>query len=667
MLDPLTADILKRAMAEVQKGNFGQAKIIAQDGLLQSGDLVALNAFLGMVFAHDGDLKTASGHLQIAHQGQPGDGKIALNLVSALVELGEFRAAFDIASWDQLLADPTLRMARYRAFLAQSLELFPEAVQAYQYIVARAEDDFESWNNLGNALQPVGDYLGSVQALERAVALDPKSAPSRLNLAAAYFAADRQADAETAIRGVIADYPETAPPFYELYLFCKRADRTDEAIYALEQAAGLDPDNADFQLKLGVEYGNALRTEEAEKAYLKAIAIHAGLAEAYLGLAIQYEHMNRESEFSPLIVRAEKNGLDVGVLAFLRALELRRTGAFLEALDAIAHVPETLEPERTAHIRATLLDRLGRSDEAFEAFETTAKLHQMDPSDPLSRARAIRDQLRSEIGLLTPELASTWTGPTASIDRPDPVFLVGFPRSGTTLLDTILMGHPHTTVLEEKPALNRVDHLIGGLLGLRSLGPDEVTKAVQHYFAEVDAVTDDPKTNLLIDKSPLFLQKVPLIQRLFPKARFILALRHPCDVLLSCFMSNFRLNSAMANFLRLEDAAEYYDLTFRHWQKSCQLFSPNVHVISYERMVEDMESEVRPLFQFLDLEWRPDVLDHQRTAKARGLITTASYSQVTEPIYRRASGRWLRYRDKIAPVLPILQPWIDEFGYETTT
>lgn len=664
MLDPLTAEILKSAMTEVQRGNFGQAKKIAQDGLLQSGDSVALNAFLGMVFARDGDLKTASDHLHIAHQERPSDSKIALNLVSALVDLGEFPAAYNIASWDQLLADPTLRMARYRAFLAQSLELFPEAVEAYQYIVARAADDFESWNNLGNALQPVGDHMGSVHALERAVALDPESAPSRLNLAAAYFTADRLADAEATIRGVIADFPGTAPPLYELYLFCKRADRVEEAIKALEQAAKLDPANADFQLKLGVEYGNALRTEEAEKAYLKAIAINAHLAEAYLGLAIQYEHMNRESEFSPLIVRAEQNGLDGGVLAFLRALELRRAGAFSEALDAIALVPAALEPERTSHIRATLLDRLGRSDEAFEAFETTAKLHQLDPTDPVSRGREVRQQLHAEITMLTPELLSTWTGPAVSIDRPDPVFLVGFPRSGTTLLDTILMGHPDCTVLEEKPALNRVDQRIGGLKGLQSLGPDDVIKAVQHYFDEVDAVTDNAKANLLIDKSPLFLQKVPLIQRLFPKARFILALRHPCDVLLSCFMSNFRLNSAMANFLNLEDAAEYYDLTFRHWQKSCQIFAPNVHVISYERMIDDLESEMRPLFQFLDLEWRADALDHQRTAKARGLITTASYSQVTEPIYRRASGRWLRYRDKLEPVLPILQPWINEFGYE---
>ena len=168
---------------------------------------------------------------------------------------------------------------------------------------------------------------------------------------------------------------------------------------------------------------------------------------------------------------------------------------------------------------------------------------------------------------------------------------------------------------------------------------------------------------MLIDKSPLFLSKVPLIKRLFPEARFILALRHPCDVLLSCFMSNFRLNRAMSNFLRLEDAAQLYDLSFRHWERANGLFDVAAHPIVYERLIEDVEAEVRPLFDWLGLEWHPQALDHTSTARSRGLITTASYSQVTEPIYKRAAGRWHRYRAHLEPVLPVLAPWAEKFGY----
>jgi hypothetical protein len=115
--------------------------------------------------------------------------------------------------------------------------------------------------------------------------------------------------------------------------------------------------------------------------------------------------------------------------------------------------------------------------------------------------------------------------------------------------------------------------------------------------------------------------------------------------------------------LRIEDAAELYDLTFRHWETARSLLPLSVHPIVYEHLVEDVEREVRPLFDFLGLEWHEQALDHTRTAKSRGLITTASYSQVTEPIYRRAAGRWQRYRAHLEPILPMLEPWVEKFGY----
>lgn len=226
------------------------------------------------------------------------------------------------------------------------------------------------------------------------------------------------------------------------------------------------------------------------------------------------------------------------------------------------------------------------------------------------------------------------------------------------------MGHPETVVLEEKPALNVVEDAIGGMDALAAMDEAAIDAARAHYFSEVARYTALPSGRMLVDKSPLYLYKVPLIRRLFPKARIILALRHPCDVLLSCLMSNFRLNRAMSNFLRLEDAADFYDASFAHWERAQLLFDVPVRTIVYERLVQDVEAEVRPLFDWLDLSWTAAALDHQRTARERGLITTASYSQVTEPIYQRAAGRWHRYRDHLAPIFPKIAPWVTKFGYK---
>jgi hypothetical protein len=120
----------------------------------------------------------------------------------------------------------------------------------------------------------------------------------------------------------------------------------------------------------------------------------------------------------------------------------------------------------------------------------------------------------------------------------------------------------------------------------------------------------------------------------------------------------------MVNFLSLETTAELYDLSFGYLEQARELFNPAVHTIVYENIVADRDRELRPLFEFLDLEWDERVLDHQSTARSRGHIKTASYAQVVEPIYTRSAGRWRNYRKHLEPILPTLQPWIEKFGYE---
>ncbi|BBC74247.1 conserved hypothetical protein [Altererythrobacter sp. B11] len=613
-----------------------------------------------MMKARSGAFDAAAAHLLQAHQARPADITIACNLISVLMDAGRNAEALAIASQELAAADATGRVARYRGFLAQTLEQFDTAILAYEAVLANAPDDFECWNNLGNARIAIGDAKGAVEALRRAVALDPAAAPTRLNLASALEDAD---EAAAVLRQAARDFPTDPRPPYQLYILFKQQSRQEDALAAIEEAVARDPDVAGMQLKLAVEYGVVRRTAEAEECYRKVIALDPGAVDAYLGLAIQYEHTNREEEFAPLLALARANGIGDGPCSFIEAFELRRAGRFEEALAMLERVPPDIEPVRTAHARASVLDRLGRSADAFTAFSEANALMGAGSAEPLQRAAKLREEIARQIGLLTPEWRDSWQVAAPADPLPDPVFLVGFPRSGTTLLDTILMGHPDTVVMEEQPPLNVVEDSLGDFTAIAHLDADGITRARARYFEEVARLNPVPPGKLLIDKSPLFLYRLPLIHRLFPQARIILALRHPCDVVLSCFMSNFRLNSAMANFLRLEDAASLYDLCFRHFEASQALFPVDCHHIVYERLVEDVEAEVRPLLDWLGLEWTEDVLEHRRTAKARGLITTASYSQVTEPIYRRAAGRWKRYEQWLAPQMDALSPWIEKFGY----
>jgi hypothetical protein len=271
--------------------------------------------------------------------------------------------------------------------------------------------------------------------------------------------------------------------------------------------------------------------------------------------------------------------------------------------------------------------------------------------------------------MLTPAYAAGWSdaasgdSPPSAAGRRAPVFLVGFPRSGTTLLDTLLMGHSGVHVLEEEPILQRVGEALGDFERLPALEQEEIERLRALYFAELDAFDPDANGKTVIDKLPLNILGAPLIHRLFPEAKLILALRHPCDVVLSCFMQNFDLNDAMANFLDIGDAARLYDLVMTFWTRARALLPLDVHEVRYEALVEDKEREMRALVDFLGLPWEERLLDHEGTALRRGPIVTPSYAQVVQPIYRRAAGRWERYRDQLAPVLPLLAPWAEKMGY----
>jgi sulfotransferase family protein len=156
---------------------------------------------------------------------------------------------------------------------------------------------------------------------------------------------------------------------------------------------------------------------------------------------------------------------------------------------------------------------------------------------------------------------------------------------------------------------------------------------------------------------------VGIIHRVFPEAKFILALRHPCDCVLSCFMQTFKLNNAMANFLTLDRSAKLYAAVMDLWSVYQKKLNLDVHVMKYEGLVQDLEGTSKSLISFLGLEWDNNLHNYQKTALDRGNIRTPSYDQVTQPLYKHASGRWINYREQMRPVLPVLRPWIEAFGY----
>jgi len=216
-------------------------------------------------------------------------------------------------------------------------------------------------------------------------------------------------------------------------------------------------------------------------------------------------------------------------------------------------------------------------------------------------------------------------------------------------------------VFEEQPILATVEHAYPGLA--READPARIASARALYFQTAEQLQGRADGRRVVDKMPLHMAKLPAIQRLFPAADVVLVERHPCDAVLSCFMANFSPNHAMQSYTRLDEAARTYAAVFENFSRARELLPLRVHAVRYERMIADLESEMRPLLAFLGLAWRDEVLDNQASAARRGAVRTASYAQIGQPLYQRAVGRWERYRAHLAPVLPILDPWIERLGY----
>jgi len=578
------------------------------------------------------------------------------------------------------------------AVFAKAIELRPAFAEAH--------------TNLGNVLRDLGRLQDAEAAHRRALALAPDSATAHNNLGVLLHEQGRVEAAEAALRKALALNPRFVDAALNLGSLLRDTNQLPEALLAYRQAFSLAPDDEDAILHLGnllrdlghlrqaeAHYRQVLakkpnrpaalnnlgiilqtlgKYEAAEATFRQALEIDPSFVDAHANLLDTLERSNRINLLRDQLAIARRACGNHAALALAQARlhdrdgDLQQARQDLEAIDSES-LPPQMQFARIAFL-GDLCDRLNDTDSAFAYFFQHNRMaggrvqtQGIDKGRFLARIQTCSERF-------TKDWIDTWSQLRISDERPDPIFLIGFPRSGTTLLDTILRGHEAISVVEEKPAVLRLRETLRNLPfgdpdGLANLDERQTAELRQAYFQELDRHIDQHRP-IQIDKLPLNAVEIGLLQRVFPQARFLLALRHPCDCVLSCFMHDFRLNDAMANFLTLEDTANLYDKVMSVTQQYCDALSPSLHRVRYEMLVTDPKAEIEPVLDFLGVSWSDAVLDHVTTARRRDRIQTPSYNQVNQPLYTRAAGRWTRYRRHLDPVLPILQPWIRHFGYE---
>ncbi|MEO8011299.1 MAG: sulfotransferase, partial [Dokdonella sp.] len=262
-----------------------------------------------------------------------------------------------------------------------------------------------------------------------------------------------------------------------------------------------------------------------------------------------------------------------------------------------------------------------------------------------------------------------WIPVSAPDMRSSPIFVLGFPRSGTTMLETMLDAHPDLAGMDERAFLHEVVDEIrkAGMTYPEDIGnlDDAMCEKLRGvYWNLVHTRTKVDRAKRLVDKNPLNILRLPLIARLFPNAKIILALRHPCDVVLSNFMQTFRTPAYIAITATIESTARGYADTFDFWLDQAEVLHPDVLEVRYEDVVDDIDAQSRRIAEFLGIAWHEAMVDFHIRAKARGYISTPSYHQVVEPINRKGVARWERYRHHLDPAIPLLQRYLERWNYQ---
>lgn len=522
----------------------------------------------------------------------------------------------------------------------------------------------------GAACHELREYDAAIASYRAALAIKPDFEKIHNSLGIAYLRTGRPDEALAAFRDALQCKPEFAPAWYNAGIAFENLKQWRNAADCYEKAVAVSPGYVEALTSLGNVFWELGEHERVTETLEQALSLRADHVPAWRNLLHFLERANRRDALEDALARARTAlgghplvRLYTGILAD-REGDAGRARAELESFHCDSDDPLGLHDERQRHARlARICDRLDDAEAAFgHAVESNRLSSRISAHRGVSKNTYLQ-YLDYRRGYFTGEYVASWSA--TEPEEAAPVFIVGFPRSGTTLLDAILRSHPGIRVVEESDAVSRViDRLAAGstdhLQRLPALSGDEVRELRKLYYDSLPAGAGE---GLCIDRFALNIIYAGEICRLFPAARFIVVLRHPADCVLSCFMQSFYDTPANANFHDLEDAAHLYDRVFGLWRQYENVLQPAVHYVRYEDIVEDLEGACRPVLEFIGATWDPALLEYHRTARERPFIATASYDQVTRPLYAEAKGRWHRYRQQLEPVMPVLEPWIRHFGY----
>jgi len=466
--------------------------------------------------------------------------------------------------------------------------------------------------------------------------------------------------------------PNFSPAYCNLGIIYDKLNNRNLAIENYLIAIKIDPKNSNAHYNLGNTYFNIEDFNNAEKHYFISINTNSNNIFAYNNLLQIYDRTNDNVKLDELVEKAKKVFGKNKVIGFFEGISQYKKNNYKKVIEIYKDLE--LDPNDKiknivkSNILAKCYDHTGMYNEAFKFFEISNNITNDTYKDKFKKENYSK-LINNRMNFFSNINSKISKKKITKLDNnTDPIFLIGFPRSGTTLLDTILRTHESIEVLEEKPLIQNVIneiniHIKGNFSNLSKIDDVSIRRIRSSYFENRKKILSQDEKKIYIDKFPLNIIFIAEINRIFPNAKYILSLRNPCDAVLSCFMQSFAPNDAMSNFYNLKDASNFYDIVMSLWTKYLDILDIDIHTIKYEEIVSNFESSISSLINFLNLKWNSNLKEFNKTADKRSVINTPSYNQVNKPLYTNSIGRWKNYNNQFNDYIPNLEKWITKFEY----
>lgn len=649
----------ERAISLLKQNALPEAEELCREAIAKDSADINFAALLGTILASKGELSEAVLLLKQVVKVAPGHAKVHEELGTVLMQLDDPEAALHhlkrargLGVNGLSIVSKLVRVNRQLGHLSEADSLGAEAA---------ALSPFQAKLDEATRLFAEGKVRQSESITKELVKNNPEDVNAALLLARIATNASCFDEAKAILEGIIEKVPSFVAPYHELAGCLRELREHEAAVLVLEKALEIDTKNARSHYFYAAALATAARPADAAVAYRQAIALNPELAGAYVGLGHVLKTLGLQDDgivaYRSAIKLRPAFGETYFSLSNLKTFEFTRRE--VEAMEAYL-ADENIPNECRVHFAFSLGKSYEDSqdyEKAFRSYRMANELHRQTIAYDPVQTQVAHERMRSTFDA---DFFSKLRSITLGNPAPDPIFIVGLPRSGSTLLEQILASHSMVDGTGELPdismiaqALNkpREGQLFPGCM--INLSQNELNALGETYLENTRRQRGSAP--FFTDKMPNNFAYVGFIKTILPNAKIIDARRHPMDSCLGCYKQHFAKGQTFTyDLFELGEFYLEYDQLMNHWD---EVLPGEVLRVQYESVVEDLEAEVRRILDFCHLPFEDACLSFHETKRA---VRTASSEQVRQPIYRRSVQTWKRYGDRLTDLREILSPLLAE-------